>query len=393
MNRRNFLKKTGVITAGSLLLPSFLRANQINDFLANSTKRLVVIQLSGGNDGLNTVIPYGLDEYYQNRTKIGVAKESILKIDNQFGFNPALKGISKLYKDGLVSVINSVGYPNPSRSHFRSMDIWHTASNSNEYLTHGWLGKYLDNNCQHPYQAIELNGNLSLAMQGKEKSGIAFTNPEAFYKSINAPFYNELKTIETQNFELDFMYKTFNDTKNSAKYIFDQHNLVNNTMDYGKGAFGQQLKEIATLIKSDIQTPVFYTSLKGFDTHVNQMNSHDRLLKTLDSGVSSFVADLEKENLMENTAILVFSEFGRRLKENASRGTDHGAANTVFVIDKNLSKKAHNYNKINLQDLHQGDPKFKVDFRSVYQELLMGRLNVDSEVILGRKYQELGLFS
>lgn len=393
MNRRNFLKKTGVVTAGSLLLPSFLRANSIEGLLKSSTNRLVVIQLSGGNDGLNTVIPYGLDEYYQNRTRIGLNKDSLLKLDDTFGFNPALSGINKLFQNGHVSVINSVGYPNPNRSHFRSMDIWHTASNSNEYLSHGWLGKYLDNNCQNPYEAIELNGNLSLAMQGKEKSGIAFTNPEAFYKSINAPFYNELKTIETQNSELDFMYKVFNDTKSSAKYIFDQHNLVNNTVDYGKGAFGQQLKEIATLIKSDIQTPVFYTSLKGFDTHVNQLNSHDRLLKTLDSGVSTFIEDLEKENLMENTTILVFSEFGRRLKENASRGTDHGAANTVFVIDKKLSKKAYSYNEINLQDLHQGDPKYKIDFRSIYQELLSDRLNVNAKTILGRSYENLGLFS
>lgn len=393
MNRRNFLKKTGVITAGSLLLPSFLKASSVEGLVSSSINRLVVIQLSGGNDGLNTVVPYGVDEYYQNRSRIGLNKDSLLKLDDTFGFNPALSGINKLFQNGHISVINSVGYPNPNRSHFRSMDIWHTASNSNEYLSHGWLGKYLDNNCQNPYQAIELNGNLSLAMQGKEKSGIAFTNPEAFYKSINAPFYNELKIIETQNSELDFMYKVFNDTKSSAKYIFDQHNLVNNTVDYGKGAFGQQLKEIATLIKSDIQTPVFYTSLKGFDTHVNQLNSHDRLLKTLDSGVSTFVEDLEKENLMENTTILVFSEFGRRLKENASRGTDHGAANTVFVIDKNLSKKAYSYNEINLQDLHQGDPKYKIDFRSIYQELLSDRLNVNAKAILGRSYENLGLFS
>lgn len=292
----------------------------------------------------------------------------------------------------MVSVINSIGYPNPSRSHFRSMDIWHTASNSDEYKTQGWLGQYLDSYCQNAYEAIELNGNMSLALKGREKSGIAFTNPEVFYKAINAPFYEELKSIESQNSELDYLYKVFNDTRNSAKYIYDQHNLVSNTTDYGRGAFGQQLKEIATFIQSDIQTPIFYTSLKGFDTHVNQIGNHNRLLKLLDEGISAFVADLENHNLMEDTTILVFSEFGRRLKENASRGTDHGAANVSFVIDKNLSKRAHQFNTIDLSDLHRGDQKYKVDFRSVYQEILTHRLNVNAKTVLGNEYKKLGLF-
>lgn len=392
MKRRDFLKKTGVVTAGSLLLPSFLRANTLSSSLNGSMKRLVVIQLSGGNDGLNTVAPYGEDEYYNNRMRIGLKEESLLKIDHQFGFNPVLKGLYKLHQEGMVSILNSVGYPNPSRSHFRSMDIWHTASNTEEYKTHGWIGQYLDSYCQNACQAIELNGNLSLALKGKEKSGIAFTNPEAFYKAINAPFYKELKAVSTTNTELDFMYKVFNDTQNSAKYIYDQHQLVSNTVDYGRGAFGQQLKEIATLIQSDIQTPVFYTSLKGFDTHVNQLGNHNRLLKLLDEGISAFVKDLEKDNLMEDTTILIFSEFGRRLKENASRGTDHGAANVSFVIDKNLSKQAHQFNTIDLTDLHRGDPKHKVDFRSIYQEILTHRLKVNSETVLGRGYQKLGLF-
>ncbi|MCT4582329.1 MAG: DUF1501 domain-containing protein [Flavobacteriales bacterium] len=392
MKRREFLKKTGVITAGSLLLPSFLRANSFSNSLVNGMKRLVIVQLSGGNDGINTVVPYGLDEYYNNRIRIGLKEESLLKINHQFGFNPALKGLYKLHQEGMVSLINSVGYPNPSRSHFRSMDIWHTASNSEEYKTSGWIGQYLDSYCQNAYQAIELNGNLSLALKGKTKSGIAFTNPEAFYKSINAPFYQELKAIKTTNTELDFMYKVFNDTKNSAKYIYDQHQLVSNTVDYGRGVFGQQLKEIATLIQSDIQTPVFYTALKGFDTHVNQLGNHNRLLKLLDEGLSAFVADLEKDDLMKETTILVFSEFGRRLKENASRGTDHGAANISFVIDKNLSQQAHQFNTIDLSDLHRGDPKYQVDFRSIYQELLTHRLNVDAKKVLGKSYQSLGLF-
>lgn len=391
MDRRSFLKKSGVITAGTLLIPSFLRANMFSSQLRLANKRLVVVQLSGGNDGLNTVVPYGLDAYYQNRGTLGLTANEILKIGDKFGFHPALKGLHELHKEGLLSIINSVGYPNPNRSHFRSMDIWHSASDSNEYVHTGWLGRYLDANCQHAYEGIELNGDLSLAMLGKEHSGIALTNPRAFYNTINSKFFNELGDPVTENGELNYLYSVFNDTKNSAKYIFDQYRLRSNDTEY-KGQFGQKLKQIATLIKSDIQTPVFYTTLSGFDTHVNQKPGQNRLLQQLNSGLTTFVEDLKRDDLLKDTTILVFSEFGRRLKENASHGTDHGAANVMFVIDTDLDKNAFNYNQIDLDNLEKGDPKYKVDFRSVYQGVLESTLKVDSRKILGKRFDKLNLF-
>lgn len=394
MERRDFLKKTGVITAGSLLIPSFLRANMFSNKLLIGKKRLVVIQLSGGNDGLNTVVPFGLDEYYQNRSNIGISQDELLKISDKFGFHPKLSGLHELYENGMMSIINSVGYPNPNRSHFRSMDIWHTASDSDEYLTNGWLGRYLDANCENAYEGIEIGGQLSLAMKGKEHAGIAMTNPQAFYDTIHSDFFNELGDPVTENGELNYLYKVFNDTKNSAKYIYDQYKLKNNPTVYGGNRFGQQLKQIATLIKSDIQTPVFYTQLGGFDTHVNQSFAQDRLFDQLSGGVKSFVDDLEKDGLMKDTTIMIFSEFGRRLEQNASRGTDHGAANVMFIIDKDLnSKSITQYNEIDLQDLENGDPKYKVDFRSVYQELLGETLEVDSNKVLGKKFRKLNLWS
>lgn len=391
MNRRNFIKKAGLITAGGLLVPSFLRAGTFSSQLLNSKKRLVVIQLSGGNDGLNAVVPYGLDAYYNNRSAIGIAANDLLKIDDKFGFHPQLKAFHDLEKKGLLSIINSVGYPNPNRSHFRSMDIWHTGSDANEYLQTGWLGRYLDNNCEQAHGGIQLGGSLSLAMKGNELSGIALTNPKAFYDSIHSDFFDNLESPTSENEELNFLYKTFNDTKNSAEYIFDQYRLKTNSTEY-KGRLGQQLKQIATLIKSDIETPVFYTELGGFDTHVNQLNSQVRLFEELNNGVESFVADLQKDDLLKDTTLLVFSEFGRRLKENASRGTDHGAANVMFVIDTDLSKTAMTYNQIDLEDLEKGDPRYKVDFRSVYQELLQKTLNVDAKAVLNKEFRDLGLF-
>ena len=273
------------------------------------------------------------------------------------------------------------------------MDIWHTASDADQNLSNGWIGRYLDNNCENPYEGIEIGGQMSLAMKGHEHSGIALTNPQAFYDTIHSDFFNELGDPVTENGELNYLYKVFNDTKNSAKYIYDQYKLKTNTTEYAKGGFPQQLKQIATLIKSDIQTPVFYTSLGGFDTHVNQAPFQERLFTQLNGGIESFVADLEKDGLMEDTTIMVFSEFGRRLSENASRGTDHGAANVMFVIDKDLKSTSIDlYNEIDLQDLTNGDPKFKVDFRSVYQEVLQNSLVVDAEKVLNRKFDSLGLW-
>ncbi len=392
MDRRGFIKKTGIITAGSLLVPSFLKANMFADGLSLKNKRLVVVQLSGGNDGLNTVVPYGMDDYYNGRSKLAMPVEGLHKIDEVYGFNQKLKGLFDLQQKGFLSIINSIGYPNPNRSHFRSMDIWHSASDSDKYVQTGWLGRYLDNYCDRPYQGIEFDGSLSLVMKGAQNSGIALTNPQAFYDTIHSDFFDELKLTSTKNEELDYLYKVFNDTKSSAEYIYDQYKLKTNNVEYAQSPFANKLKEISTLIKSDIKTPVFYTSLGGFDTHVNQLVSQDRLLEQLDGGVSSFVDDLDKNGFMDDTTIVIFSEFGRRLKENASRGTDHGKAGVLMVIDKHLNKKAHSYNQINLSDLDDGDPMYKIDFRRVYADVLENTLGVDSSIVLGKKFESLGLF-
>lgn len=392
MDRRAFLTKTGIITAGALLVPSFLKAGVLSENLKLKNKRLIVIQLSGGNDGLNMLTPFGLDEYYQNRPTIGLEQKDLLSINNQFGFHSKLTAFHDLQKRGLLSIINSVGYPNPNRSHFRSMDIWHTATDSDKFSSTGWLGSYLDNHCHNPFEAINLDGELALALKGKNQSGIALTDPHTFKSTIDSEFYRNLKDPITDNEELDYMYKIFNDTKDSAEYIYDQYKLKENTSEYGKSQFEQKLKKIATLIKSDIQTPVFYTTLGGFDTHVNQLGAHENLYSQLNGGIEALVKDLEKDNLLSETTIMVFSEFGRRLKENASRGTDHGAANVMYVIDSDLSNKAQTYNQLDLINLEKGDPKFKVDFRSVYQDVLTNTLGVDAKPILGRRFDELGLF-
>jgi uncharacterized protein (DUF1501 family) len=393
MDRRSFLSKTGIITAGAVLVPSFLKAGVLADNFKLNNKRLIVIQLSGGNDGLNMLTPYGFDEYYQNRPVLGLPQKDLLKVNDLFGFHSKLTVFRDLQNRGLLSIVNSVGYPNPNRSHFRSMDIWHTASDSNKFSTTGWLGSYLDTNCTNPFEAINIDGQLSLALKGKVHSGIALTDPSAFKSSIDSDFYRNLKDPITENVELDYMYKIFNDTKNSAEYIYDQYKLKENLTEYGKSGFEQKLKKIATLIKSDIQTPVFYTTLGGFDTHVNQLGTHDRLYSQLNDGLETLISDLEKDDVLKDTTIMVFSEFGRRLKENASRGTDHGAANVMYVIDSDLSPNAQTLNNLDLTNLEKGDPKFKVDFRSVYQDIITHTLKADPKQILGNSFENLNLFN
>jgi len=192
MKRRDFLKGSALIS-GAYMMPAFLKPFEaMAQSELSGYKNLVIIQLSGGNDGLNTIIPYGNDIYYQKRKTIAINKPDIIKLDDMQGFNPSLSALKEIYDQGWMSVINSVGYPNPDRSHFRSMDIWQTASDSDQFLTTGWIGRYLDSNCQtckNPYTAIEVDDTLSLAMKGANMKGIAVQDPAKLYQTTREPFF------------------------------------------------------------------------------------------------------------------------------------------------------------------------------------------------------------
>ncbi|HCN38101.1 MAG TPA: twin-arginine translocation pathway signal, partial [Bacteroidetes bacterium] len=216
INRRKFIELSALASA-SLLIPAFIKPVQANTFkrkISDVSKKLIIIQLSGGNDGLNTIIPYKNDIYYKNRSSISISENNVLKINDELGFNPVMEKLKSIYDNGHLSVINSVGYPNPNRSHFRSMDIWHTASDSNENLNTGWIGRYLDSecmNCKNPYNAIEVNENLSLALKGTSKSGIAVEDPERFFISTAENFFMDvLKTNEKHSHDenVAYLYKT-----------------------------------------------------------------------------------------------------------------------------------------------------------------------------------------
>lgn len=392
MKRRTFIKNSA-LASGVTMVPSFVKTLEGVATEKLGYKRLVIVQLSGGNDGLNTVIPYRNDIYYKSRPGIAI-KDGVIKLNDTLGLHPGLLSLKKLYDKGYLSIINNVGYPNPVRSHFRSMDIWHTASDSNEYLQTGWIGRYLDKHGKHPYNAIETNEALSLALKGEQFSGIATNDYRVLYNSSKDPFFkNVISHFQDEHLSehnLGYLYKTMIDARSSAKYIYENTKVRLSSPSYPKNRLARQLKNTAQFINSGIDTKVFYTSLSGFDTHANQLNPQNRLLELYADSIKVFVEDLKTHGTFKDTLIITFSEFGRRVKQNAANGTDHGTAGNVFIIGENL-KKAGVYNELaSLEDLdNNGDLKYSVDFRSIYLTILNKWMNVDGEKVIKKDIDSL----
>ncbi|MBD0831118.1 DUF1501 domain-containing protein [Aestuariibaculum sediminum] len=393
MERRKFLKQSS-LASSLFFVPSFVKAFEQVATSKLGYKRLVIIQLSGGNDGLNTVVPFTNDLYYKARPTLAISKKDIIKVNDELGFHSSLLPLKRLYDNGDLTVINNVGYPNPVRSHFRSMDIWQTATDANRYSQTGWLGRYLDNYANKPYLGIEVDDNLSLALKGERLNGIATKNPKAFFNLSRDPYFKNLvnheKDAHLSEHNLGYLYKTMIEAQSSAKYIFETTKTVSNHASYPDNKFANQLKTTAQFINSGIETKVFYTSLGGFDTHAGQLNTQKRLLKTYADGVEAFVNDLKSNNTFNDTLVLTFSEFGRRVAQNAGQGTDHGTANNVFIIGGQLKKQGIYNNNPNLSDLDDnGDLKFEIDFRTIYATVLNKWLEVNDEKILNKNFNQL----
>jgi uncharacterized protein (DUF1501 family) len=397
-SRRSFIKKSAFATVGSMMIPNFLKAYETQHFNKSQIngKVLVVIQLSGGNDGLNTVVPYRNDIYYKSRPSIAISSEKVLKLNDDLGLNPAMESLRGLYDQGLLSVINNVGYPNPDRSHFRSMDIWQTASDSTEYLNTGWIGRYLDANCAGncvPYRALEIDDTLSLSMKGEKVKALAVQDPEKLYRQVSGKLMNKVaqNTAVNEHDNVAYLYKTLAETASSAEFLHSKSKVYRSDAQYPQGELGQRLKTISELIVSEMPTSVYYVSISGFDTHFNQVNQQERLLKNYADSVNVFVNDLKKNNKLKDVAIMTFSEFGRRVKQNASGGTDHGTANNVFLIGENLKRPKVLNEAPNLTDLDEGDLRFSVDFRQIYASLLQDWLKTNDKTILGKNFESLNL--
>lgn len=372
MNRRNFLSLTGTFTGGMLILPDFLHAIGSSNSLVIGNECVLFIQLNGGNDGLNTFIPFQDEAYYYSRKNIAISKNEVLNMSKGMGFHPALKDFARIMQEGNLSVIQNVGYPQPNRSHFRSQEIWQTASSSNEYLSNGWLGRYMDIHYHdhNPVGAVNLDSIDNLALKGKSPNATTVREPNR-YKSNSKSNSDKL----SDNPQLDFVRKIANSVTEGSEEI--QKALANSSksLTYPNTKLGKNLEWIAQLIKGNLNTSVYYTSQNGYDTHDNQIPSQKRNFTELNDAVSTLYDDLKTSGKLSSTTIVIFSEFGRRVKDNGS-GTDHGTAAPMFIIGGNNKGKIIGDNP-NLIDLDEGDLKYKIDFRSVYATLLQNKLNFD----------------
>ncbi len=429
--RREFLRGTMLGGALSWTVPAFL-ANTFSALHADAADKatqattgrdgtiLVMLQMAGGNDGLNTVIPYGNDFYYKARPKIGIEKSKVLTLNGEVGLHPNLTGFRGLYDAGELSVIQGVGYPNPNRSHFRSTEIWQTASDANTFEHYGWLGRYFDNACagSDPTVGVNIGRQMPQAFAAKKPTGVSLDSPQNYrfmsgergeagkmseesYRKLNQPdsdmSENSGGTIGAINgsmkhsgSSLDFLERTALDAQVSSDQILGIANRVDTKGTYPGSQLGASLKLVAKLIGGGLPTRIFYVSQGGYDTHTNQLGSQERLLRDLGDSMKAFVEDMKAQGNFPRVTIMTFSEFGRRVAENANGGTDHGAAAPMFIVGKKVKAGLlGRYPSLAPADLYQGDLKYQVDFRSVYAGLLENWLKTNSEPILGRKFTPL----
>lgn len=407
--RRHFLRTSILGGAVAWTLPAFVDRTfaALNNAAAGSAIQtatgrdstiLVIIQLSGGNDGLNTVIPFSDDAYHRARPNIGIPAKSVLRLDDHIGLNPRMPQLARLFGEGRATVMQGVGYPNPNRSHFRSMEIWQTASDSSKSESHGWIGRYFDNCCQgqDPAIGVSLGDQMPQAFSAATPMGIALKNPRQFRfaedDDIDMQSTNEGGSVgalagNTQS-DLDplhYIERVALDAQVSSDRIAEIAGRHRDSPAYPKSKLAQDLQLIAQLIAGSMPTRVYYAGMGGFDTHANQAGQQDLLLGQLDDALAAFTADLRAQKNFDRVAIMTFSEFGRRVAENGSGGTDHGTAAPMFLLGGSIRPGLAGITP-SLTNLDAGDLKYTVDFRSVYATLLEKWLRAPSAKVLGRQF-------
>ena len=369
-----------------------------------STKKdpvIVVLQLTGGNDYLNTVIPYNDPHYRDNRPAVGGAEDRILKINDNVGFHPEMAPMQRLYDQGKVAIINGVGYANSPRSHFRSMDIWHTCE-PDKLGTEGWLGrvtKDLDPNKENVVTTVSFGPSLprALALPGVpvacvddlDTFGMLPTISETEQRTKILDRFTRLysPTIGS-GFVMDYLGQTGLDSLKAADILKVAPGKYNSTVEYPDTPLARKLRGIAQVHMADLGTRILYCDHGSFDSHSNQVGMHDKLWHDVSSAVESFFDDLRENNAGENVIMLLFSEFGRRVHDNGS-GTDHGAAGAAFVIGEGVKGGEYGeYPSTNTEDLEQGDLVPNTDFRSVYTTIAENWMGLDANPLVGGTFEK-----
>lgn len=405
MKRRQFLKAglygVGIGSSGLMPVPPlFAQAAQTLGAQPDNDHRiLVVLELSGGNDGLNTVIPYGDDAYYKHRPKIGIRPAKVRKIDDHFGFNPGMAGFERLFKDGKLAIVHGCGYEKPSFSHFTSMAYWQTAA-PNRGDEFGWVGRTADAIAPQapPNFLVNIDARQSLAVRSKLHTPLVFDDPnkftrESFYQERDA-FAEVADTGNVENPSRRFLLDVARSAKSASAQVKEAWANYKSPVDYG--ITGLDLPKVAALIHAGFPTRLYYVAYRNnaFDTHVFQGDLHQRLLTYTADAVSAFVTDLERIGRANDVVVMMFSEFGRRVPENTNLGTDHGAANLMFVAGKNV--KGGHYGKIpSLTQLDEGDNLvYTTDFRRVYATMISNWLGSRSAAtILNGTFEPFNMFA
>ena len=402
--RREFLQLSGRgigLLAFSRFAPAFLVNSALGSAPAPEKDRsiLVLIQLAGGNDGLNTLVPFEDANYYRLRPTLGIAKDKVLRVSDSLGLHPSCAAMHRLLQEGKLAVVQNVGYPNPNRSHFRSSEIWETASGSNEFLATGWIGRFMDNACAgqpagtHDPVGVHISNGVPQSFLSAQVHPTFGLLPGANNRRENEENRQLLESLVSQpgaaeNDNATFLKHTLMDSLVTEKKVQRVIGGYQPSAGYPSNPFSASLRSVAALIAARLPTRVYFVSLTGFDTHSNQANQQANLLTTLSEGVAAFQKDLEAHKLDGQVTTMTFSEFGRRPSENESRGTDHGTAAPLFVMGSRVKAGLHG-TAPDLNLSRNQDLSFTTDFRSVYATMLDRWLACPSEPVLGRKFTSL----
>lgn len=433
--RRDFLRSTVLGASAAWTVPMFVertfgqlhesaRDLAVQAVTGKDDTILVVLQLAGGNDGLNTLVPYADDAYQKARPRLAKKEKEIIRLNDHVGLNSSMPFLGSMFKEGNLGIVQGVGYPNPNRSHFVSTSIWETADPSNRSAT-GWLGRYFDNACPgaDPTVGISFNKTQPEAFGAMKNPGVCLNSPELYRwihgggeKAQAEEFFADLNRPDDHDDDdepsdggsiamaaggkpggisgesnLAFLERVALDARLSSKTILELAAKHKTSVRYDGTPLARNLNLVSRMIAGGMPTRVYYVSHGGFDTHNQQMNSHDRLLGQLDSALKSFFADLKQQGNDKRVVLMTFSEFGRRVAENTSAGTDHGKASCLFLAGPGVKGGLHGTHP-SLTDLSEGDIRHTVDFRSVYGTLLSDWLRApDMKPILGGGYPKMGL--
>ncbi len=401
--RRQFIHRTAgssaVMVLGSHVPDCWLQAAEQS--AVGDERVLVVVQLSGGNDGLNTVAPHSDDAYRKARPTLALSKDDVLTIDRDQGFHPEMQGFAKLLEAGKLAVVQGVGYANPNRSHFESMDIWHTCHRQLQKQSLGWLGRLLDASKQETSDVVGMH-------LGREKQPLALAARHVRVPSVKSLEEFKLQaggsealraTIKalsqprgTQGDLLGFVQSSTASALTASERVEAAGKSYQTKTSYPDSELARKLRVVAQLIDAGLKTRIYYVELGGFDTHAQQQNAHAVLLRQWSDAVTAFVDDVSAQGHGQRVLVMSFSEFGRRVSENASQGTDHGAAAPMFLagapVRPGLIGK-----QPSLTDLHDGDLKHAIDFRQVYATVIDRWLQGSSEALLGKRYTHVDLLA